>query len=265
VYGDLRDLSSLISILKSIKPDRIYHLAAQSYVPYSYDAPVDTLTTNIIGTTNLLEAIRITGQRPFIHICSSSEVYGQPEPHEVPIKESNPIRPVSPYGVSKVGEERIAWVYYKAYGMKIVITRMFTHTGARRGDVFVASNFARQLAQIEKSGGQGIIKVGNLSSVRTFADVRDTVRAYALLRDDMAGEVFNIGGETTMTIQEMLDLMVALTSCRVEIEIEHNRLRPVDVTLQIPDCSKFKEATGWKPTISLDATLRDLLDYWRVD
>lgn len=262
---DLRDLSSLITMLKEIVPDKIFHLAAQSYVPYSYTAPVDTLTTNVIGTANLLEAVKLTGQDPLIHICSSSEVYGQVRKENVPIKESCPFNPASPYGVSKVAEDMLGLQYYTAYGIKTVRTRMFTHTGTRQGEVFVCSDFAKQIAQIEAGTQEPVICVGNLDSIRTFADVRDAVKAYWILDRNMAGEVFNIGGNVTMTIREMLNklLKLAETSEKITTKKLPGKLRPADVTLQIPDTAKFRKATGWKPRIPFEETLEDLLNYWR--
>ena len=180
-YAELRDLNSLIALFRKIKPDRIFHLAAQSYVTTSFDAPADTLQTNTIGTLNLLDAVRISGIDPRIHICSSSEVYGQVAADEVPIRESNAFRQASPYAVSKVGEDMIALQYFLSYGLKTVRTRMFTHTGPRRGDIFAESAFAKQVAEIEAGQRQNPMRVGNLESVRTFADVRDAVRAYWLL------------------------------------------------------------------------------------
>lgn len=265
-YGDLTDLSSLIKIWQEIKPDAIFHLAAQSFVPTSFDAPVDTLETNIIGTTNLLEAVRITGIDPVIHICSSSEVYGQVREDEVPIKEDCPLRPSSPYAVGKVGEDMIAYQYWLSYGIKTIRTRMFTHTGPRRGKVFVVSAFARQIALIEKEKQEPVVRVGNLESIRTFSDVRDAVRAYWLLVNKCpAGEVYNIGGNQTMKVGEMLDMLLDLSPVKdkVKIEVDPKLLRPSDVTLQIPDCSKFKRVTGWEPEIPFEKTLQDTLDYWR--
>jgi len=261
----LRDLSSLITMLKEIVPDKIFHLAAQSYVPYSYIAPADTLTTNIIGTANLLEALRLTEQDPLIHICSSSEVYGQVRKEDVPINESCPFNPVSPYGVSKVAEDMLGLQYYTAYGMKTIRTRMFTHTGARRYEVFVCSDFAKQIAKIGAEVQEPVIYVGNLNSIRTFADVRDAVSAYWMLDRDMAGEVFNIGGNITMTIKEMLSELLKLAKLKEQVTIKElpSKLRPADVTLQIPDCTKFKRATGWEPRIPFEKTLESLLNYWR--
>jgi GDP-mannose 4,6-dehydratase len=263
--AELRDLHSLVRLLSEVRPERIFHLAAQSYVSSSFTAPADTLHTNVIGTTNLLDAVRLAGIDPKIHICSSSEVYGQVKPDEVPIRESNEFRPASPYAVSKVGEDMIAQQYFLSYGIKTIRTRMFTHTGPRRGDVFAESAFAKQVAEIEAGVRDNPLKVGNLDSVRTFADVRDAVRAYWLLLEKCpGGEVYNIGGERTMLVGEMLDVLKGMARCRIQHAVDPALVRPSDVTLQIPDVSKFKAATGWRPEIPLETTLRDLLDYQRA-
>lgn len=260
--GDLRDPNSLIEVLREVKPDRIFHLAAQSFVTASFSAPADTIATNVIGTTNLLDAVRITGLDPRIHVCSSSEVYGQVTQKDIPIKESLGFRPASPYAVSKVGEDMIAFQYFTSYGMHTVRTRMFTHTGPRRGDVFAESFFAKQVAEIEAGLHPGPIRVGNLDSVRTFTDVRDAVRAYWLLLEHCpAGEVYNIGGDHPVTIREVVEKIMSMACCKVTHEVDPALLRPSDVTLQIPDSSKFRAATGWKPEIPLERTLRDLLEY----
>jgi GDP-mannose 4,6-dehydratase len=261
--GDLRDLGSLMRVLQKCRPERIFHLAAQSYVTASFTAPADTLETNVVGTNNLLEAIRLTGLTPLVHICSSSEVYGQVQEDEVPIRESNPLRPASPYAVSKVGEDMIALQYFLSYGMRTIRTRMFTHTGPRRGDVFAESAFARQIAEVE-AGLRTTVKVGNLASVRTLADVRDAVRAYWLLLERcQPGEVYNIGGDRTMTVGAVLETLKGLARCPIAHVVDPALLRPSDVTLQIPDTSKFRAATGWVPEIPVERTLRDLLDYQR--
>lgn len=262
--GELRDLHSLVRVLETVRPERIFHLAAQSYVSASFTAPADTLHTNVIGTTNLLDAVRLTGIDPRIHICSSSEVYGQVRPDEIPIRESNEFRPASPYAVSKCGEDMIALQYFLSYGIKTIRTRMFTHTGPRRGDVFAESAFAKQIAEVEAGLRPNPIKVGNLNSVRTFADVSDAVRAYWLLLEKCPpGEVYNIGGERTMTVGEMLDVLIGMSGCRIRYEVDPALVRPSDVTLQIPDTSKFRAATGWEPKVPLETTMRDLLDYHR--
>jgi GDPmannose 4,6-dehydratase/GDP-4-dehydro-6-deoxy-D-mannose reductase len=262
--AELRDLHSLVKLLREVRPDWIFHLAAQSYVTTSFDLPADTLHTNVIGTTNLLDAIRIVGIDPRVHICSSSEVYGQVTAEEVPITEKNPFRPASPYAVSKVGEDMIALQYFLSYKIKTLRTRMFTHTGPRRGPVFAESAFAKQIAEIEAGVQSGPVRVGNLHSVRTLADVRDAVRAYWMLMEKgEPGEVYNIGGEETMTIGELLDKLKGMAKCPIEHVVDPALLRPSDVTLQIPDIGKFKKATGWKPQISATQTLLDLLNYHR--
>ncbi len=263
--GDLRDLASLIHVMRTVRPDRIFHLAAQSYVDQSFVAPADTLHSNVIGTTNLLDAVRIAGLESRIHICSSSEVYGQVTEDEVPIRETNVLRPASPYAVSKVGEDMVAFQYGISYGMHIVRTRMFTHTGPRRGDVFAESAFAKQIAEIEAGVRHGPVKVGNLDSVRTIADVRDTVRAYWMLLEKCPpGEVYNIGGNEVATVGEILEMLKSMARVPIQHEVDPARLRPSDVTLQIPCIDKFQQATGWAPQISMRQTMSDLLDYHRA-
>lgn len=263
--GDLRDLNSLVTLLQKVKPDRIHHLAAQSYVDQSFVAPADTLSSNIIGTVNLLDAIRIVGINPRTHICSSSEVYGQVTRDEVPIKETTPLRPASPYAVSKVGEDMVAYQYGLSYKLDLIRTRMFTHTGPRRGDVFAESSFAKQIAEIERDPSKGPVRVGNLDSVRTLSDVRDAVRAYKLLLDKCtSGEVYNIGGTETMTVGDILETLKSMARVPIKHVVDPARLRPSDVTLQIPDITKFVKETGWKPEISARQTLSDLLDYQRA-
>lgn len=269
-YGDMEDLPSLYAIISTHKPDVIFHLAAQSYVDFSFRAPAVTLAANVLGTCNLLEAVKTltqsTGYDPVIHMCSSSEVYGQVKEDEVPIKETNQFRPASPYAVSKVGEDMLALQYWLSWKIKTIRTRMFTHTGPRRGEVFALSNFAKQVAAIEAGMQEPIVRVGNLDSVRTWMDVRDAVRAYWLLVTMCApGEVYNIGGVETMKIGDMLQkLLTHSTRKDIRIEVDPGRLRPSDVTLQIPSIEKFVSVTGWKPTIAFDQTIKDTLDYWRM-
>lgn len=276
-YGDLTDFASLYRIINRVRPRFIFHLAAQSYVPYSFDVPAATLDSNVIGTCNLLEVVKIIKLKdgmnndgsfkydPIIHICSSSEVYGQVSEDNVPITEDCPFAPASPYAVSKVGEDMLGFQYWTSYGIKTIRTRMFTHTGPRRGDVFVVSAFAKQVAKIEAGLQPAVIRVGNLDSVRTFADVRDTVKAYwQLVNQCEPGDVYNIGGNVTMTIKEMLAKLIAKSTMdSIEIYVDKDLLRPSDVTLQIPDISKFKKITGWEPEIDFDTTLQDTLDFWR--
>jgi len=268
-YGDLTDLPSIQAILAKHRPDVIFHLAAQSYVDFSFISPISTLEANVIGTCNLLEAIKGLkinfNYDPIICVCSSSEVYGQVKEEEAPIKETNPFRPASPYAVSKVAEDMLGLQYWLSWKIKTIRTRLFTHTGARRGDVFSESNFAKQIAAIEAGLQAPVLKVGNLNSVRTYLDVKDAVRAYwALVNKCPPGEVYNVGGSETMTVGEMLDRLLALAKVKdIKVEIDPSRLRPSDVTFQIPCVDKFISATGWRPEIKFEKTLEDLLSYWR--
>lgn len=265
---DLLDLGSCIRCLEN-KPDYIFHLAAESYVSDSFINPAETIMVNTIGTLNLLEAVRIIKKEnydPIVHVCSSSEVFGQVEEDEVPIKESNPFRPQNPYAVGKIGADMIAYVYWRAYKIKTIRTRMFTHTGPRRTMMSAETSFAKQIAMIEKGLQEPVVKVGNLESIRTFADVRDAVRAYYILvRKCTPGEVYNIGGNRTMKVGKMLDYLISLSPMkdRITVELDPKLLRPSDVTLQIPDVTKFVSETGWTPQIPFEKTMLDLLNWWR--
>lgn len=264
--ADLCDLSALIRHFKAVKPDIIFHLAAQSYVLTSFNSPIHTLWANVIGTTNLLEAVRIAEIAPVIHICSSSEVYGQVIEADVPIKETCPFRPASPYAVSKVAEDMVGYQYWLSYGMRTIRTRMFTHTGPRRGDVFAESAFAKQIAAAELRLREAVVRVGNLNSVRTICDVRDAVRAYWIMVNKCKpGEVYNIGGNRTMTVGEWLSKLLSFSAVKFEVRVVPELLRPSDVTLQIPSTEKFQKETGWQPEIPFEKTLLDILDYWREE
>ena len=267
IYGDLNDYPSLQETIAVSKPDYVFHLATQSYPKTSFTAPLETLQTNIIGTANLLESIRRSQYRPVIHVCASSEVFGRVSKDKLPINEEVTFHPASPYAISKVGTDLIGRFYGEAYDMCVVTTRMFTHTGPRRGDVFAESTFAKQIAMIEADQQERVLKVGNLDSMRTWADVRDAVRAYYLLvtQNPIAGEYYNIGGSYSCTIREMLDYLLSQSPLNghIEIKTDPKRLRPIDADLQVPDTSKFKEHTGWEPEIGFERTMNDLLDYWR--
>ena len=261
---DIRDASSMNSLIEQSKPDYIFHLAAQSFVPTSWHAPHETLTTNIIGQLNLLEAVRFLKTKTRIQIAGSSEEYGMVYEDEVPIKESNPLRPLSPYGVSKVTQDLLCYQYNRSYGIDIVRTRAFNHTGPRRGHVFVVSDFAKQIAQIEVGVKAPVIEVGNLEAIRDFTDVRDVVRAYWLaLEKGEPGEVYNICAGKGWSIKQVLDMLLALTKSEVEVVKKPERLRPSDVPILIGDNSKFVQKTGWKTEIPFEKTLADVLDYWR--
>ena len=267
LYGDLNDYSSVLSSLRKASPDYIFHLAAQSYPKTSFSAPIETLQTNIIGTANLLQSVYDLKIDPVTHVCASSEIFGRVSRDELPINEECKFHPASPYAISKAGTDLLGRFYAEAYGMKIMTTRMFTHTGPRRGDVFAESTFAKQIAMIEAGLLPPVIRVGNLDSLRTWADVRDAVRAYYMLVtcDPVAGEYYNIGGTFTCSIREMLDYLLSLSRVNnIEIQVDPERLRPIDADLQVPDTSKFTQHTGWKPEIPFEKTMKDLMNYWRA-
>ncbi len=263
IETDLRDYSSVRRCLEESRPDYIFHLAAQSFVPTSWSAPAETLDTNIIGQTNIFEAVRHLGLDPVIQIACSSEEYGLVHPEETPIRENNPLRPLSPYAVSKVSQDYLGYQYFMSYGLKVIRTRGFNHTGPRRGDVFVTSNFAKQLASIKVGLQEPVIHVGNLDAVRDFTDVRDMVRAYWLaVTKAKPGEVYNIATGQGITIQELLDRLIKMAEVEVRVQPDPARMRPSDVEILIGDSSKFRADTGWAPEIPLDQTLHDVVHYW---
>jgi len=265
-YGDINDLSSLLHVFAKVKPDYVFHLAAQSYPKTSFESPLETLETNILGTAKVLDAIKKLEQDPVIHVCASSEVFGRVPKEFLPIHEDVTFHPASPYAISKVGTDLVGRFYAEAYGMTVMTTRMFTHTGPRRGDVFAESTFAKQIAMIEAGLQEPVIKVGNLDSLRTWSDVRDAVKAYHMLvtQNPVAGEYYNIGGTYTCSVREMLEHLISLSTIKdIQVAIDPERLRPIDADLQVPDTSKFTEHTGWKPEISFEKTMLDLLNYWR--
>ena len=266
-YGDITDTASLASIFRKLTFDYVFHLAAQSYPKTSFTSANNTYETNVIGTNNILDACRTFCPNAVIHNCSSSEVFGRVPKHLVPITEDTPFHPASPYAISKCSADLVGRFYGEAYNMNVLTTRMFTHTGPRRGDVFMESTFAKQIALIEAGFLPPVVKTGNLDSVRTIADVRDAVRAYYLLVTTSGipkNSYFNIGGNYTTTVGEILDYLTSLSTFpSIKHEIDPERLRPIDADLQIPDISKFNSFTGWVPVISFEQTMSDLLAYWR--
>ncbi|TVY11837.1 GDP-mannose 4,6-dehydratase [Paenibacillus cremeus] len=262
---DLRDSAAVAAVVESTWPDIIFHLAAQSYVPVSWKSPLETLYNNIAGQLNLFEAIRHLQLPCKLLLACSSEEYGQVAPHEVPIKETHTLRPLSPYAVSKVAQEHLGYQYYKNYGMHVVVARTFNHTGPRGGEHFVLSNFAKQIADIEKGKQPPVLWVGNLQAKRDFTDVRDVVRAYWLALDKaVPGEAYNIASGTCHSIEEMLRILLSFSAVSIEVKPDPSRLRPSDVPMVIGDYTKFHQAAGWKPEIPLQQTLKDLLEYWRT-
>ncbi|MGH7726483.1 MAG: GDP-mannose 4,6-dehydratase [Candidatus Eiseniibacteriota bacterium] len=261
---DLRDAESTRDALEQVKPDWIFHLAAQSYVPTSWNAPTESLTTNVLGQLHLFEGCRHAGLSPRIQIACSSEEYGMVHEDELPIKETNPLRPLSPYAVSKVTQDLLAYQYFMSYKTDVVRTRGFNHEGPRRGPVFVASDFAKQIADIERGMKPPVISVGNLDARRDFTDVRDMVRGYWLaLEKGEPGEVYNLCSGKAWRIREVLDLLLGMTKVKIEVKQDPKRLRPSDVPVLLGDHSKFTARTGWQPTIPFEKTLADMLEFWR--
>jgi GDP-4-dehydro-6-deoxy-D-mannose reductase len=264
VECDLRDASSTRDVLEKVRPEYIFHLAAQSFVPTSWNAPTESLTTNVIGQVNIFEAVRRLGIRCRIQLACSSEEYGMVYENELPIRETNPLRPLSPYAVSKVAQDMLGYQYWMSWKVDSVRTRGFNHEGPRRGPVFVASDFAKQVADIEKGRRAPVLNVGNLEARRDFTDVRDMVKAYWLaLEKCEPGEVYNICSGKAWSIQQVLDMLLAMTKKKIEVKQDPARLRPSDVPVLLGDHSKFTAATGWQPTIPFEQTLADMLDYWR--
>lgn len=260
--ADLMDMASVVEVLKKVKPDAIFHLASHANVRTSFITPTAVLSNNILGTSNLLEAVRILAIKPIVQICSTSEVYGQVDPKDVPIKETCPLNPASPYAVSKTTQDLLGAIYFSAYGIKIIRTRMFAYINPRREDLF-ATFFAMQVARIEK-GLQKVLLHGNLYSVRTLIDVRDAMESYwVALNRCRAGEVYNIGGNTVITVGEFLDLLKKRARVPIPLRQDPKLLRPTDVTLQIPDVTKFTKETGWKPKYSFEDSVEFLLEHCR--
>lgn len=281
IEADLLDRGSLSALIRQSTPDVVFHFAAQSFPETSFVYPVHTLTTNVIGTTNFLDELRIARNDgvcdPTIISVSSSEVYGMPKEDEIPIKETNPIRAANPYSISKVGHDLMSQYYHLAYGLKVITTRMFSHEGARRGKKFALSSFAYQIVRHEFLHTKSVdyyvqffpyaIEVGNLDSVRTYAHITDAVKAYWLAYEKgVVGEVYNIGGFHVCTVGEALQDLISkstLPKDHFRIVVNKDRIRPTDITLQVPDYSKFSEHTGWKPEKHLGDITTDLLEYWR--
>ena len=272
-YADLNDHAALSRMLHDIRPDYISHLAAQSYPKTSFNIPIETLQTNIIGTANLLESIRqlkeLDGFDPAVHICSSSEVYGKAKPG-IPLAEDSAFHGASPYSISKIGTDYLGQFYGEAYGIKTFITRMGTHSGPRRSDVFFESTVAKQIALIEAGYQEPIIKVGNLSSTRTFQDARDAVRAYFMLLQASdaglikCGDYFNIAGEEVFKLPEVIDMLINMSTRKdIKVVTDAERLRPIDADYQMFDNAKIRSTIDWKPEISARNMFHDLLNHWR--
>lgn len=261
--ADLMDSSSVLAVMRTVQPDVIFHLAAYANVRASFINANAVLANNVLGTSNLFEAVRLADIDPIIQLCSTSEVYGQVDPKDVPITEECPIRPASPYAVSKAAQDLLGHSYWMSYALKIIRTRMFAYLNPRRVDLF-ATSFARQVAWIEAGLMPNDLRHGNLDSVRTLIDVRDAMRAYwEAVAWCEPGEAYNIGGTTTITVGEFLGKLIELARVPINTKCDPDLLRPVDVTLQIPSVEKFNRLTDWEPTISFEQSMADLLTYWR--
>jgi GDPmannose 4,6-dehydratase/GDP-4-dehydro-6-deoxy-D-mannose reductase len=260
--ADLMDFGSCFTVLREVKPDAIFHLAAHANVRASFITPNAVLSNNILSTSNLFEAVRLVRLDPVIQLCSTSEVYGQVAPENVPIKEDCPIAPSSPYAVSKVAQDLLGHTYYLSYGMQIIRTRMFAYLNPRRTDLF-ATSFAVQVARIEE-GLQRELLHGNLDSVRTLIDVRDAMASYWVAMEKCKpGEIYNIGGPKTIKVGEFLDLLKKFAKTDIPSRVDKGLLRPADVTLQIPDVNKFQKETGWEPKYSFEESVQNLLEHCR--
>ncbi len=262
---DLTDFVSTLGLLRRIQPDRIFHLAAQSFVPTSWWAPEETLRTNITAELNIFEACRELGIRPRIQIACSSEEYGLVEPAELPIKETNPLRPLSPYAVSKVAQDMLGYQYFKSYGLPIVRTRAFNHTGPRRGEQFATAQFARQIAELEV-GARDRILVGNLEAARDLTDVRDMVLGYWLATEKGdPGDVYNLCSGRAYRMKDILAKLGDLAGLKdMPVEQDPTRMRPSDVPVLMGDPYKFHVKAGWVAGIPIEKTLKDLLEHERA-
>jgi GDP-4-dehydro-6-deoxy-D-mannose reductase len=264
--GDLLlELPALKELFQLAKPDCVFHLAAQAFVPASWQDPWSTLENNIRGQLNILLAALSLKPPPRVLVVGSAEEYGLVAPDELPVRETNTLRPYSPYAVSKVAQDMLGYQYYASHKLPTVRVRPFHHIGPGQSPAFVASDFAKQIAEAEAGLREPLMQVGNLEARRDFTDVRDMVRAYYLaVTKGEPGEVYNIGAERSYSVRELLDMLLAFSTVPIRVEQDPARLRPSDVPELLCDCSRFRAQTGWTPEIDLQQTLRDILDYWRA-
>jgi len=262
--SNILDEEEMKKTLEEIKPDRIFHLAGLTFDPNSYQSPENFYIINVFGTINLLEAVKQVKINPLIHIACSSAEYGLILEKENPVTETNQFRPISPYGISKLAQDMVGYQYYENYGLRIIRTRAFNITGPGEKENFVCSNFARQIALIEKGKQEPTIYVGNLNAKRDFVDIRDVVQAYWLALDKgISGEVYNLCSGKAYSIGGMLNILLGMTKKDIVVKQAPKRMRPSDIPLQVGSFQKFHKQTGWKLIIPLEETLKDLLNYWR--
>lgn len=256
---DFRNYEHIRSAVDSIRPDGIFHIGALAYVPESNLDPVRAIETNTLGSLNILNAVRNLGLKTRIHLCGSSEEYGDaPEP----VTEISLPNPLSPYAVSKLAMDYLGQFYAKAYGMNVVITRTFNHTGPGRGEMYAESSWAKQIAEIER-GERDVLLHGDLTPTRNYTDVRDVVRAYALAIDLPSG-VYNICSDQNVTMEEVLYDLTRFSKVDIPVRLDPTLLRPADFSFNKPSCDKFKQLTEWQPEIKLTQTLEDIMEYWRA-
>ena len=261
---NLLNKEQVVNVLSECQPDEIYHLAGQSSVALSWSKPALTMDINVNGTINLLEAIKEFCPNTKVLIVGSSDEYGPVKKEDCPVNEEHQLNPVSPYGVSKMTQEKIAQIYAKAYRLNVIMVRPFNHIGAMQAKGFVVSDFASRIAAIEKGEIEAVLKVGNLNSYRDFTDVADVVEAYTLLLDKgISGEIYNVGSGKAVEIQEVLNTLVNMSTKHISVKIDEELYRPVDVPLVVCDNTKLKQATGWEPKKKLKDTLLETLNYWR--
>lgn len=264
--GELLDESSLISVLRKVMPDQIYHLGALSWVTPSWDMPAVYMQTNAIGTINLFEAMRVVGCNARVLTSATPEEFGDVPPEMIPITEETRIKPINPYAASKAAQDMICITYHASYSMDIVRTRAFNHEGPRRYIHGAIASFAHQIARIERGLQEPVIHVGNLSATRNFTDIRDTVRAYFLaMEKGVSGELYVIGTDQIYTMKQVLDMLITHSTMadKISIQIDPARVRPTELMTFIGDYSKFKAATGWERQYDLSETLESVLNYWR--
>lgn len=265
-FADLRDPRDVEALLGRVQPDYVFHLAAQSFVPASFQDPWTTLENNIRAELNLLEAVRRSGREVRVLVVGSNEEYGAPTPEELPQTEDSPLRPNNPYAVSKVTQDFLGLQYYLAYGVPVVRVRPYNHTGPGQSPRFVVPAFAEQIARIEAGLQEPVLKVGNLDSARDFTDVRDIVRAYHLAATKgEAGEVYNLASGRPLSVRGLLEVLLSYSRAEIRVERDPSRYRPVDVPVVYGSAEKFRCRTGWEPDIPFEQTLRDVLDYWRQE
>lgn len=262
---DILDKESIVALLLEIQPDYIFHLAAQSSVGLSWKNPGLTVDVNIKGSTNVMDAVRELYYKPRVLLIGSGEEYGRILSGETPIREDNLLRPGNIYAATKACQNMIGSIYVQAYDMQLIMVRSFNHIGPGQAPIFVVSDFCKQVAEIEKGMREPVMYVGNLAVQRDFTDVRDVVKAYVkLILQGVPGETYNMGSGHAVEIRRILDMIVSFSEKEIRVEIDSNKLRPVDVPIIEADITKLHKLTGWEPQIGLEQTLRDTLDYWRM-